>query len=58
MTEKQLEKLVTRLKRKYGTHRNVASQLGITEEWYYQIRTRKGSPSGMLEKLMKFEAGA
>lgn len=49
----RLDCLFAKLKEHYGTHRRVARELGITEEWYFQVRTSRGLPSNTLIRLMR-----
>lgn len=48
-----LSRLISDLRKKYGTHRNVARELGITEDWYFQVRAGTGTPSETLVRLMR-----
>ena len=49
----RLNPLIQKLKEKYGTHRRVARELGITEDWYQQVRSGSGTPSATLVRLME-----
>lgn len=56
MKKEDLDKLVAKLKSKYGTHRAVAKDLGITEDYYFMVRTGRRIPSGTILRLMKLIA--
>jgi len=53
-TNQKVEKLAAKLLVKFGTHRKVAEELGVSEEWYSKIRNGNKKPSGHLVKLMEF----
>lgn len=56
MKKQEFDNLVDKLKSKYGTHRAVAKDLSITEDYYFMIRTGRRVPSGTLLRLMKLIA--